>query len=89
MANLIKNIGIVGTHAKVEDLNHSLAHGNLAHAQLIRNDSVGYKQDDWFFKTRIPSVLKMISLDLLQMTGLYGYARPFYSSVKSVIRWFS
>ena len=89
VANLIKNIGIVGTHAKVEDLNHSLAHGNLAHAQLIRNDSVGYKQDDWFFKTRIPSVLKMISLDLLQMTGLYGYARPFYSSVKSVIRWFS
>jgi len=85
-ANLIKNIGTVGTHAVTEDLNHNVAHGNIAHAQLVRNDNAGNIQDKWFFKTRLPSTLKMLSIDLFHMVGLYGCARAVYRKLKPLIR---
>lgn len=84
LANLIQNIGTEGAHAVAEDINHNVAHGGLPLAPLIRNDRVGNMQDEWFFKTRIPNVPKMLALDLLQMMGLYGYVRTCYRSVKSI-----
>jgi hypothetical protein len=84
LANLIKNIGTEGTHAIAEDVNHNLEHGQLSSAPLVRNDGIGYVQDQWFFRTRIPSAPKMLVLSLLQVIGLYPYARSFYFSVKSL-----
>jgi hypothetical protein len=83
LANLIKNIGIEGAHAVAEDVNHNVAYGGLNSTSLIRNDRIGYKQDEWFFKTRIPSTSKMLTLDLLRMSGLYGCVRACYRSLRS------
>lgn len=84
VANLIKNIGTEGVHAVGEDLNHNLEHGELTSASLIRNDDVGFIQDQLFFKTRIPGVSKLMILTLLQITGLYDYARAYHVRAKSL-----
>lgn len=84
LANLIKNIGTEGAHAVTEDINHNVAHGYLSSTSLIRNDNVGYMQDEWFFKKRIPSASKMLALDLLQITGFYVCIRACYRGIKSV-----
>lgn len=85
-ANLIKNIGTVGTHAAGEDLNHNVPHGRFQHGELARNDSAGYIQDERFFSACLPNILKMLTIDLLQISGLYGYARAVYRGVNSAIR---
>jgi hypothetical protein len=83
-ANLIKNIGTEGAHAVAEDVNHNVAHGCLSSTSLLRNDNLGYMQDEWFFKKRIPSASKILALDLLQTTGLYGFIRTCYHGLKSI-----
>ena len=89
MANLIMNIGTEGTHAVAEDINHNVMFGRLNSLPLIRNDSAGYMQDEWFFNERIPSVTKMVALNLLQMMGLYEYISAYYRSVKAAKNRFS
>jgi hypothetical protein len=89
LANLIKNIGTEGAHAVAEDINHNVTLGHLKSLPLIRNDSAGYMQDEWFFKARIPSAPKILALDLLQLTGLYGCVSACYRSAKAVKNRFS
>lgn len=84
LANLIKNIGIEGTHAVAEDINHNVKLGTFNSLPLIRNDSVSYMQDEWFFRTRIPSAPKMLVLNLLEMTGLYEFVSASYRRIKAV-----
>ena len=86
LANLIKNIGTVGTHALAEDLNHNVPHGCFTNGGLIRNDSAGHIQDERFFRACSSDMLRFLIIDVLQMCGLYSYARPVYKGVKSAIR---
>lgn len=85
VANLIKNIGTVGTHAVGEDLNHNLPHGGLLNGELIRNDSVGYIQDALFFSKQTPNVLYILVKHFLNMTGFYSYARSVHHRLNAAI----
>lgn len=85
-ANLIKNIGTVGTHAVGEDINHNIPHGGLLNGKLIRNDSVGSIQDARFFKMHTPNITYILLKHYLHTTGFYIYARSIYHRLKAVIR---
>ena len=85
VANLIKNIGTVGTHAVGEDLNHYVPHGGLLHGELIRNDSVGYIQDALFFSKQTPNVLYILVKHFLRMSGFYSYARSIHHRLNAAI----
>ena len=80
---MIKNIGTEGTHSVAEDINHNVTLGSLNPLPLIRNDSAGYMQDEQFFKSRVPSILKMLVIDFLQIMGVYGYVSTCYRTVKA------
>lgn len=85
LANLIKNIGTIGTHAVGEDLNHNVAHGCLPYGELIRNDSIGYIQDARFYRTNTPNIIYVLAKHLLHMTGLYSFARSVHHRLNAAI----
>jgi hypothetical protein len=85
LANLIKNIGTVGTHAVGEDLNHNVPHGGFSHGELIRNDNAGYTQDAHFFSTYTPHIIYILLKHFLHMTGFYSYARAVHHRLNAAI----
>jgi len=84
-ANLITNIGIVGTHSTHEDQNHCINYGNMSGIMLDNNQIVPNKhEDDHLCKSlKEQQNLKQKIIDILISLRLYNISRKIYQKIYS------
>jgi hypothetical protein len=63
--NLIKNIGVLGTHASIKDQNHYVELGSYI-GNADYNLDFDYEEDLWFFRTRIKTSKSSILLRFIR-----------------------